>query len=131
MVKEYPAFKPQEELFRLIPSGYLSFLILTILVGWLFTRIYKEGNVKSGLTFGAIVGGMYALAMIFGWYSAFELPLVFVCLASAGYFIEILSVGFVFGYLIFIPSIKRRIWTLTAIIVGGFILSVVIQNLMK
>ena len=46
--QDFQALKTKDELFRLIPFGYLSFLILTILFGWLYARLFKsDGNVKK------------------------------------------------------------------------------------
>ena len=85
--KEYPALKSKEELFRLIPLGYLSFLILTLLIGWVYIRFYREGgSPKKGLTFGAAFGGMFAVATFLGWYSAFNLPALFLLTISNVYF---------------------------------------------
>ena len=58
--QDIQALKSKIELFRLIPFGYLSFLILTILFGWMYTRLFKtDGNVKKGLVFGTICGGFF------------------------------------------------------------------------
>ena len=58
--QDFQALKSQDELFRLIPFGYLSFLILTFLIGWLYARLFKtDGDVKKGLAFGAMCGGFF------------------------------------------------------------------------
>jgi len=58
--QDFQALKSKVKLFRLIPFGYLSFLILTILFGWLYTRLFQtDGNVKKGLSFGTICGGFF------------------------------------------------------------------------
>jgi hypothetical protein len=59
-----------------------------------------------------------------------DLPPLFLFFVSLGYFVEIAGVGFVFGYLLHPASIKKRIWTLISIIVGGLFLGVVLQNIM-
>jgi hypothetical protein len=129
--KEYPALKSKEELFRLIPLGYLSFLILTLLIGWVYIRFYREGgNAKKGLSFGAAFGGMFALATFLSWYSALNLPVLFVLLVSAVYFIEIAAVGFVYGYLLPPESVIKRVWLLSGVVLLGFVLSVILQNIM-
>jgi hypothetical protein len=128
--REYPALKTKEELFHLIPFGYLSFLILTIMIGWLYTRLFKSnGDVKKGLAFGAIAGGLFALSNFFGWYSFLNLPPLFLFLANLGYFVEISSVGLVYGYLLHPASIKKRAWIITSMVVFGFILGIVFQNI--
>jgi hypothetical protein len=128
--QDQAALKSQGELFRLIPLGYLSFLILTLLFGWLYTRLFKtDGDVKKGLAFGAIFGGLFALSNFFGWYSFLNLPTLFLFLASLVYFVEISGVGFVFGYLLHPASIKKRIWVIISIIVFGIFLGIVLQNI--
>ncbi len=129
--QDYPAQKSKEELFRLIPFGYLSFLILTLLVGWVYVRFYREGgNAKKGLSFGAVFGGLYALVTFLSWYSALDFPALFILLISVVYFIEIIAVGFTFGYLLYPESVKKRVWVLIGIIIFGLVLSVILQNVM-
>jgi hypothetical protein len=128
--QEYPALKSKEELFRLIPFGYLSFLILTLLIGWIYIRFVKDGGTaKKGLTFGAAFGGLYALVTFLTWYSALNLPILFVLLISFVYFVEIVAVGFTFGFLLPPVSVKKRVWALAGIIFFGFVLSIIIQNI--
>lgn len=129
--QEYPALKSKEELFRLIPFGYISFLILTFLVGWVYTRFYQEkGSVKKGLCLGSVFGGLLALSLFLATYSAFNLPVVFILLMSAVYYIEIVAVSFCYGYLMYpIVTIKKRVWVLSGIIVAGFVLGIIVQNL--
>jgi hypothetical protein len=129
--QDYAAIKAKEELFRLIPFGYLSFLILTLMFGWVYARLFgTSGNVKKGLAFGASAGGLFALSNFVGWYSFLDLPPIFLFLASLSYFVEISAVGLVFGYLLHPTSIKKRVWTLISIIVGGLFLGIVLQNLL-
>jgi hypothetical protein len=65
----------------------------------------------------------------FGWYSILNLPPLLLFLTSLGYFVEILGVGFVFGYLFHPKSIKKRVWFMISIIVFGFFLGIVLQNI--
>ncbi len=128
--QHYQALKSQDELFRLIPFGYLSFLILTFMFGWLYARLFKsDGDVKKGLVFGAIGGGLFALSNFFGWYSFLDLPILFLILASLGYFVEISGVGLVFGYLLHPSFIKKRVWIIVSVIVFGLFLGIVLQNI--
>ncbi len=128
--QEYPAFKSKEELFRMIPLGYLSFLIITLLIGWVYIRFYKEGgSTKKGLSFGAAFGGLFALATFLSWYSALNVPILFALLISFVYFVEIVAVGFTFGFLLPPIPVKKRVWALAGIIFFGFVLSIIIQNI--
>jgi hypothetical protein len=124
------ALKTQDELFRLIPFGYLSFLLLTILFGGVYVQLFRsKGNAKKGLAFGAAGGGLFALSNFFGWYSFLNLPTLFLLLASLVYFVEISAVGLVFGYLLHPATIKKRIWIVSSTIVSGFILGIAFQNI--
>jgi hypothetical protein len=96
--QDLPAFRSKDDLFQLIPFGYLSFLILTFLFGWLYVRIFEtNGNSKKGLAFGTFCGGLLAISIFLGWYSFLNLPPLFLFLASLVYFLEISGVGLVFG----------------------------------
>ncbi len=129
--QDLPALRSKEELFHLIPFGYLSFLILTLLFGWLYVRIFEtSGNAKKGLAFGTFCGGMLATSIFLGWYSFLNLPPLFLFLASFVYFVEISGVGFVFGYLMHPASIKKRIWVIIGFAVIGFFLGIVLQNIL-
>jgi len=128
--QDLQALKSKDELFRLIPIGYLSFLILTFLFGWLYARLFKtDGDVKKGLAFGAICGGLFSLSNFLGWISFLNLPPLFLFLVSLVYFVEISGVGFVFGYLLHPASIKKRIWAIISFIVFGFFLGIALQNI--
>jgi hypothetical protein len=129
--RETAALKSKEELFRLIPLGYLSFFLLVFLIGWLYTRLFKSTeSIKTGLYFGAVFGGLFSLSIFLGWYSFLNLPALFLFLASFVYFLEILGVGFAYGYLLPPVSIKKRAWGLAIVIFLGFILGVALQNIL-
>lgn len=129
--KESAALKSKVELFRLIPIGYLSFFLLVLLVGWLYTRIFKSSeSIKTGLSFGALFGGLFSLSIFLGWYSFLNLPVLFLFLVSLVYFLEILGVGFIYGYLLPPVSIKKRVWGLAVVILFGFILGIALQNIL-
>ncbi len=130
--QDLPALKSKGELFRLIPFGYLSFLILTILVGWLYVRLFHTGgSIRNGLGFGMTFGLLFALSLFLGWYSFINLPIAFLLITSLVYFVEISAVGFVYGFLLHPASIKKRIWGLLAIIFAGFVLGIVLQNILS
>jgi hypothetical protein len=61
--------------------------------------------------------------------SCLNLPVLFLFLASFVYFIEILGVGFTYGYLLPSVSVKKRVWGLTGVILLGFILGMALQNI--
>jgi hypothetical protein len=130
--EELPALKPKGDLFRLIPFGYLSFLILTSLIGWLYVRLFDgHGSVKKGFLFGMSFGMLFSLSTFLGWYSFLNLPFLFLLAASLVYFVEISAVGLIYGFLLHSASIKKRVWRLVAIIFMGLVLGIVLQNMLS
>ena len=128
--KGYSALKSLDQLFVLIPFGYLSFLFLTLLVGWVYVRIYGvSGNSKIGIQFGILFGGLFALSTFLAWYSALDLPVEFIFFISLVYFIEIVSISWTFGYLYHPQSIKKRFWLVMVIVFFGLVISVALQNI--
>ena len=126
----HPALKSESDLFRFIPFGYLSFLLLVLLLGWLYKgTVGSEGTVLKGLVFGAAFGGLFSLSTGLGWYSFLSLPLRFVTWTSLVYFIELTAVGMVFGVLLHPVSIKKRVWILLIFIFLGLVVAIVLQNL--
>jgi len=130
--EDLPALKSKGTLFRLIPLGYLSFLILTFLIGWIYVRLFNtRGSVRKGLGFGMTFGLLFSLSIFLGWYSFINLPILFLLMASLVYFTEISSVGFVYGFLLHPVSVKKRIWGLLAIIFMGLVLGIALQNILS
>jgi hypothetical protein len=126
----YSALKSLEQLFALIPLGYLGFLLLTLLVGWVYVRVYGvNGNSRKGILFGVFFGGLFAVSTFLGWYSALELPVEFIFFVSLVYFLEILGVSWTFGYLYHTRFIKKRFWLVMLIVFLGFVMSVALQNI--
>ena len=82
-VQPSPFLLPLEQAFRLIPLGYLSFLLLAILLVWLMLRLDVRGW-RDGLIFGVKLGALVWGAMVLG--------LMSVSTASMG-----LLVGWFFG----------------------------------
>ena len=126
----YPALKSLDQLFALIPFGYLSFLFLTFLIGWVYVRVYGlSGNSKKGIQLGVLFGGLFALSTFLGWYSALDLPVDFILLISLVYFFEILGLSWTFGYLYQPRPIKKRFWLVILIVFLGLVISVALQNI--
>ncbi|HEX6189726.1 MAG TPA: hypothetical protein VFZ40_16745 [Pyrinomonadaceae bacterium] len=82
-VQPSPFLMPLEKAFRLIPLGYLSFLLLALLLVWLMHRLDIRGW-RNGLIFGIKLGALIWGAMVLG--------LMSISTASVG-----LLVGWFFG----------------------------------
>lgn len=66
------AFLPPEQLFKLIPLGYLSFLISSSMLVWLTVRFSISGW-KQGALFGLKIGGFLSCSMVLGLASGFPI----------------------------------------------------------
>ena len=85
-----------EEAFRLIPLGYLSFLMLIVLLVWLMPRLGIAGW-KSGLVFGLIVGALISCAGCLGLLSISTAPPVLLVGWFLGQTVELGIAGMVLG----------------------------------
>ncbi len=130
--QEILAIKPLAELFLLIPLGYLSFLLLTLLIGYLLTRIYKEKPPsREAVKFALIFGALYSLSSFLGSFSYLNIPLATLALFNLVPFIEIFAVIFVYTNLLYARKNKFRkkilIWLLAFL--SLIILGIIIQNI--
>jgi hypothetical protein len=117
-----------EVAFRRIPLGYLSFLVLTLSLYWLFRRLGIRG-VASGLRHGGIVGAIVWGALTMGLYSISTAALPLLAGWWIGQAVELGIAGAVLGAAAAGVSLKR-IWTLVAVAVFGFLAgTIVLQNL--
>jgi len=64
-VEPSPFLLPPMTAFRLIPLGYLSFLMMALLMTWLMVKQRVEGG-HDGLIFGLKLGGLIGGSMVFG-----------------------------------------------------------------
>ncbi len=123
-----PFLLPPIEAFRLIPLGYLSFLLLTILLLWLMVRLNVVGwrgglgfGLKMGLLiWGALMLGLLSIstadvALLFGWF--------------IGQSLELAVAGAVAGSGLAATSLTRLSMKVIALVLILFILTVMLQNL--
>lgn len=97
-VRETPFLLPPAEAFRRIPAGYLTFLLLTVGLWWLYGRLDIRGwldGFRLGLGVGLFLWGAHALGLwsiatapvdlLAGWWlgQGFELGLAGAVLGSA------------------------------------------------
>ncbi len=128
--RDLAALKSPQELFRLIPFGYLSFLLLTLLIGALYVRLHPGGgSLRLGLRFGMSFGLIFAASNFLAWYSAFQLPMLFLALVNLVYWVELTAAGAVFGYLMPPPSVGRRGWLLAGMAFMILVAGIIIQSL--
>jgi len=128
--KEIAALKSQLDLFLLIPAGYGSFLLLTILTGWVFGLAFsKQPDRKQYLKTALIFSGLFAASHFLALYSFVNVPLKHLLLLSVVYFIELFAVMTVFYRAVTTRRIRRIIVCSLSLFVALLIIGIVIQNL--
>lgn len=129
--EDLAALKPLEELFLLIPAGYLSFFLLTLLAAYVFYKIFPEKpSLPEAAIFSLVFAALFALSNFFGLYSYVALPLKQLAVFNLVYFVEIFAVLFFFNVSFYTTRISR---TVIYTIIAFFILvitGVILQNLM-
>lgn len=127
--EDIPALKPLNDLALLIPAGYLSFLLLTSLIGYIFFWIFKnKPTINSVFKFGFVFALLSALSNFIGLYSYIALPLKQLVVFNFVYFIEILAVSMCLFYMTFFQSLKKVIIYSILIFFVLIIIGIVIQN---
>jgi hypothetical protein len=123
-VEASPFLLQPQEAFRRIPLGYLTFLVLTFSLYWLFHRLEIRG-VASGLRHGGIVGWVVWGALAIGLYSISTAGLPLLVGWWIGQAIELGLAGAVLGAAANGVSLKR-IWVVVALAVIGCIAGTII-----
>lgn len=125
--EDIAAIKPLDELFVLIPTGYLSFFLLTLLATYVFYRIFPEKPSRSeAVVFSLIFAALFALSNFFAFYSFLSLPLKHLLAFNLVYFIEVFTVLIFFSVSMYTKNISRvviyTIITFFILLITGFIL---------
>jgi len=130
--EDHAALKPLKDLALLIPAGYLSFLILTLLSGGVYLKINSaDPGFKRTLKFGALFGGLFSANIIIGLFSYVELPVLFLFLTNLAYFIEIIAAVLVIRYIYYADKIKKKVFRILFIFLSGMIFGIILQNILN
>lgn len=129
--KETSAYwRPEGELFRLVPVGYLSFAIYCVALAWLLVRLYGDRvGLAAGLRFGAIAGFVSGAAIWLGVYSAMRMPLSAVALFTLWGTVESALAGTAAGSVLASERPWRRAGWLAGLAVALIIAGVLAQNI--
>lgn len=124
-------FKSLENLSLLIPVGYLSLLLLTVLIGYLFFKIFKiKPPIKEVLIFALIFSILLSLSNLLGLFSYIAIPLKHLLIINLVYFIEIIVVTLSLYFIVFSANLKKVIWLSILTFFILFITGIVIQNIL-
>ena len=116
-----PALLPLEAAFARIPLGYLSFLLLVVLVVWLAVRLGLHGAAQ-GLGFGIAVGALLASSHALGLISITTVDPVLAAWWSVAEVVELGVVGAIVGG----GLASERLGRITAIVVAGAVAALLI-----
>lgn len=106
---------PAEDAFRRIPLGYLTFLILTIGLFWLFRRLHVRGA-AAGFRLGAVAGAVAWGALVLGLYSISTASPSLLAGWWMGQSVELAFAGAVLGAVTDGVSLKR-VWAIVGVAV--------------
>jgi hypothetical protein len=127
-VEESPFLLAPEGAFRLIPLGYLSFLLIALLLVWLLVRLGTEGW-RAGLVFGLKVGALIWGATTLGLLSVTTADPTLMLGWFAGQTIEIGIGGMVAGAALATQKRGRLFVYVIAFVLVAFVITVALQNL--
>lgn len=128
--EEIDSIKPEMDLFILIPVGYFSFLLLTLLVGYSFTKIFPtKPDRNKAIGFSLIFGLLYSIGNLLGVYSYVNIPLKQLVIMNVIYFIEISAVVFIFYKASNNKKLNRLVWYSILTFFSLVIIGIIIQNI--
>jgi hypothetical protein len=123
-----PFLLQPEAAFRRIPLGYLSFLVLTLGLYWLFHRLDIRGGI-SGFRYGGSVGLAVWGSLVVGLYSISTAGLPLLMGWWMGQTIELGLAGTVLGAAAAGVSLKRIWITVVLAVIGCIAGTVILQAL--
>ena len=120
---------PQEEAFRLIPLGYVAYLLLVVLLVWLMTRLGIAGW-RPGLLFGLKVGVLTGGASALGLISISTVSPILIIAWSLGQVVELGIAGMVLGSGLAVIRLRSLLFKVTVFFIIMFALGVFLQNIL-
>lgn len=129
-----PAFKSLDDLALLIPAGYGSFFLLTLLIAYTYSKAFYERPSRSKLIgFFLMWAILFSVSNFLGTFSYLDVPLKHLLSFNFVYFLEISVVIILLNGLYHSNKRKRyRIWSVLLfflLIVLGIVIQNVLQNL--
>lgn len=119
-----------EKLALMIPLGYLSFLLLTTLIGYTFFRIFKvKPQLKAVLNFALVFSVLYSLSNFTGIISYINIPLTHAIIFNLVYFVEIFVVTISIYLTAFTTNLKKTVWISIGVFLLLVVVGIIIQNI--
>ena len=123
-----PFLLPPEEAFRLIPLGYVSFLILIVFLLWLMLKLTIIGW-KSGLFFGLKVGAVIWGALILGLLSISTASPILLLGWFSGQTLELGLTGMVLGSALTTNRLRSLLVKVIVFFIVTVALTMLLQNI--
>ena len=123
-----PFLIPPEEAFRFIPLGYLSFLVLIVLLVWLMPRLSIVGW-KGGLVFGLIIGAIIWGALSLGLLSISTASPILLLGWFLGQTVELGIAGMVLGSGLATDRLRSLLVKVVVFFVVTVVLAIILQNI--
>lgn len=129
--EKLPALKTLDELFKLIPAGYLSFFLLTLLAAYIIYRIFpKRPTGSEAVVFSLIFSALFALSNFFGLYSYMALPMKQLIAFNLVYFLEVFAVLIFLSRAFYVKKISHTVFYTIIAFFALLITGLILQNTM-
>jgi hypothetical protein len=125
--QESPFLLPPERAFALIPVGYISFLLLDVLLVWLMLRLSLQGW-RSGAIFGLQIGMLIWGSLVLGLLSIVAAPVTLLIGWFVGQAIELGLAGAVIGSALIQERLRRLTLSVVGLIIISIIITITLQN---
>ncbi len=126
--RPHPFLLAPERAFALIPIGYLSFLLLAVLLVWLAAPLAID-TARAGAAFGLKLGALTWGALLLGLYSIATAPPLLLVAWFAGQTVEMGLAGAVVGAGIHAPRLRGLLGRVLLLVVVLAVTAIVLQNL--
>ncbi len=123
-----PFLLPPLSAFALIPVGYLSFLLLAILLVWLMIRLKRTGW-RQGALFGLELGGLTWGAFVLGLLSVSTASFSLLVGWLIGQTLEMTLAGAVIGSGLAGTRLRRLFGVVTVFVLLSVITTIILQSL--
>ena len=124
----HPALLPPRDLALRIPLGYLSFLLMVILLAWLALRLDARGPRRSALL-GLKVGAVTSAAFMLGLGSISTIPPLLLVVWGVTQTIEMMIAGAVLGAALRAARLRWLVAGVVALAVVCVAIAIALQNL--
>jgi hypothetical protein len=123
-----PFLLPPARAFRLIPLGYVSFLLMAVLLTWMMDKLEIVGK-RRGLVFGLKFGGMVWGAFVLGLMSISTADVALLLGWLIGQALELGIAGAVVGGGLYGEHLKRVFMAVITFTMLSVIITILYQNM--